>query len=275
MTELRFKSDTKHRNSWFTGISFSHPAKMVLPLQLWLYENYTKPGDVVLDPMAGSGTAVVGCSMGRHIICIELEPKFIEIIKGNWEKIQQRGPMLGCEMGRATILQGDARNLEGLLVDAVVTSPPYAEANKGGGIAQKGYEGKYGKDESLHLRHDRPLSNDPNNISNFPYGEVDSIITSPPYADTDVSQTHMTSKDRGNPDNPNYRPSWRQKLAEGYAESKRPYHQVDAIITSPPYEGSNQETSDKKRDWQIGNSFGRQLFEKINNPSNIGNLKST
>ena len=41
---LRFKTDTKHRKDWFTGMSFSHPAKMSLPLQLWVIENYTKAG---------------------------------------------------------------------------------------------------------------------------------------------------------------------------------------------------------------------------------------
>ena len=128
--ELTFRSDARQRKQWMTGISFSHPAKMILPLLLWLYDNYTKPGDTVLDPMSGSGTALVGCSMGRNVICVELESKFIEIIKGNWQKIQQRGPMMGCEMGQATILQGDARNLEGLLVDKIITSPPYAEATK-------------------------------------------------------------------------------------------------------------------------------------------------
>jgi len=66
-------------------------------------------------------------------------------------------------------------------IDAIITSPPYAEANRGGGIAVKGYEGVYGKDERLHLRHDRPLSDNPDNFSNMPF--VDSVITSPPYHD--------------------------------------------------------------------------------------------
>ena len=66
-------------------------------------------------------------------------------------------------------------------IDAVITSPPYAEANRGGGIAVKGYEGVHGRDENLHLRHDRPLSDNPDNISNMPF--VDSVITSPPYHD--------------------------------------------------------------------------------------------
>ncbi|MCD6255272.1 MAG: hypothetical protein J7J44_03245, partial [Deltaproteobacteria bacterium] len=43
------------------------------------------------------------------------------------------------------------------------------QAQKGGGIAQKGYDGQYGRDERLHLRHDRPLSDREDNISNLPY----------------------------------------------------------------------------------------------------------
>ncbi len=30
MTELKFKVDTKHRKSWFTEISFSHPCFYLL-----------------------------------------------------------------------------------------------------------------------------------------------------------------------------------------------------------------------------------------------------
>ena len=190
MTELRFSSDTKHRRGFFTGVSFSHPAKMMLPLQLWLYENFTKKGDTILDCMAGSGTALVGCSMGMNVICVELESKFIEIIKGNWEKIKERGPMLGCEMGEATILQGDARNLElvlsgvegGLLADAVITSPPYAEAGRQlGKIPLDALRtNPRRKGEKLQWT-DYANYESPGNISELPYGEVDSIITSPPY----------------------------------------------------------------------------------------------
>lgn len=57
-------------------------------------------------------------------------------------------------------------------VDAVITSPPFGEANRGGGIAVKGYEGKHGRDPELHLRHDRPLSDNPDNISNLTFGDT-------------------------------------------------------------------------------------------------------
>jgi len=60
-------------------------------------------------------------------------------------------------------------------VDAVITSPPFGEANRGGGIAVKGYEGKHGKDPELHLRHDRPLSDNPDNISNLAFGDTEQL----------------------------------------------------------------------------------------------------
>jgi len=89
--ELEFKVDTKERKQWFTSESFAHPAKMSLPLQLWLIEKYTKPGDVILDPMAGIGTILVGATLGRNIICVELEDKFCRMMLNNREKIKQKG----------------------------------------------------------------------------------------------------------------------------------------------------------------------------------------
>jgi DNA modification methylase len=55
---------------------------------------------------------------------------------------------------------------------SVIFSPPLGEANKGSRIAKKGYEGKYGKDERLKDRCDRPISQDKNNIGNVRYGRT-------------------------------------------------------------------------------------------------------
>jgi len=55
---------------------------------------------------------------------------------------------------------------------SIIFSPPFGEANKGSGIAKKGYEGKYGKDVKLKDRCDKPLSEDRQNISNVRYGRT-------------------------------------------------------------------------------------------------------
>jgi len=152
-------------------------------------------------------------------------------------------------------------------IDAVLTSPPYGEANEGGGIARKGYEGKFGKDEKLQERHDRKFSKDPENISNLKF---DSIITSPPYAeslgksrkgyttDPQLARTRQYGQDTSDGNIGN--------LKMEKAEAKMPKRKngvrtparaayfgdygtgtdpanlgslpIDGIITSPPYEGS-------------------------------------
>ena len=170
--ELKFNSDTKHRKQWFTGLSFSHPAKMSLPLQLWIIENYTSEGEVILDPMSGSGTILVACSMGRDVIAVELEQKFCDMMGKNWLKIQQRGCQLGYSMGTCKIIQGDARNLEGVLADKIITSPPYAEMMQ---------TPAHSRDDEFGQGKDRQYSNDASNIGNLPYGAIDKIVSSPPY----------------------------------------------------------------------------------------------
>ena len=179
--ELKFSIDTKHRKQWFTGISFSHPAKMSLPLQLWLIENYTKPGETILDPMAGSGTLMVCCSLGRNCMLVELEDKFCKMMGANWEKVKQRGAQLGYHMGTCQVIQGDARNLEGLLVDKIITSPPYTNRMDGGFKGPRSGMIPYSGEIDAW-----PTQRPQDNIGNLPYGNIDKIITSPPYAETGV-----------------------------------------------------------------------------------------
>ncbi len=76
----------------------------------------SQPGDLVLDPFAGYGTAVaVALRMGRRAIGIELVPEHLQIA--------QRRVGEG-----ARLILGDARELSRLVtepVDLVLTSPPY------------------------------------------------------------------------------------------------------------------------------------------------------
>lgn len=177
---ITFKSDTKERKGLFEAASFAHPAKMVLGLQIYLIEHYTKPGDTILDPMAGSGTLLMACTLGRNVVLVELEDKFVKMQQDNWQKIKSLGPMLGFTMGKAVILKGDARNLEGLLADNILFSPPYAEAldrdehkHPGGRVAEM-LSRSY-----LKSSHGRSKGQ----IGNLPYGKADAILTSPPYED--------------------------------------------------------------------------------------------
>ncbi len=78
--EITFRSDKKHRDKYLTPGHFAHPAKMILPLQRWLIEKYTKTGDIILDPFLGSGTTCYCAKkLNRYSIGIVIEEKYCEI----------------------------------------------------------------------------------------------------------------------------------------------------------------------------------------------------
>jgi len=101
-------------------------------------------------------------------------------------------------MGDCQIFQGDARNLENILVDHAIFSPPYAESkevhdieflkNTAGdaservkaGITKGHYFTKEARQRALAKKEQGFIDN-PSNIGNLPYGSIDSVITSPPY----------------------------------------------------------------------------------------------
>lgn len=54
-----------------------HPTQKPVPLIEYLIRTYTVPGDVVLDPVIGSGTTAVACiNTSRRYIGIELDPEY-------------------------------------------------------------------------------------------------------------------------------------------------------------------------------------------------------
>lgn len=318
VNKISFSQDTKERKQWFTAASFSHPAKMTLPLQIYLIEHYTKVGETILDPMAGSGTLLVACALGRHCVLVELEDKFVKMQKANWEKIRSLGPMLGCKIGEATILQGDARALPELLVDKCIFSPPYAEAHSQniGGVEK----------DHPQLRKGSYLKTDnPEQIGNLSYGKISAVISSPPYAGTEAqisadkftnpaefakvsSQRFREGKKKGHFASKEAILRSMKNRQKGCGDnpdniSKLPY--ADAVITSPPYEGTisqggNTEAHKAKYGYQgenigyakphpsidrlrkhgrtddgAGGPYGRSLGHPYSGAAeNIGNLKS-
>lgn len=179
---VTFKSDIGKRKKLFTPEAFGHPAKMHLGMFLWIMGKYTKPGDTILDPMAGSGSTMLAASYGRNVVLVELEEKFVDMAKANWDKIKTL-PKTKYEFGDCQILQGDARNLEGLMADNIITSPPYAGAKQ---VIDKAFYAKAlmdleGRDVSRELAGLRTGEDSIDSITNLPYGQIDTVITSPPY----------------------------------------------------------------------------------------------
>jgi len=300
MMEIKFKRDTAFRKQFFVPDSFAHPAKMDSQLLIWIVEHYTEAGETILDPMAGSGTTMLACTLGRDVILVELEEKFCKMMRDNWYQVQMK-PQLGSTMGTCQIILGDARQLEGL-VDKIVTSPPYAEGLAGSGKnSVKWWDDKAGGSNFLAKNY----GTNPNNIGNLPYGEIDKCIFSPPHGNR-LSDAEV--KD-GDPQRMSYRQILGQidKIVTSppYEEAMGQKHhspvadkvfkekglgvytdRVDSIITSPPYEGTTEAVNKAERsqyqkpDTIMGKrkgtaggfkASGIQLPEDKNN---IGNLKS-
>lgn len=125
----------KFQKSWFVHNPpprkkdvIRHPAKFPETLAQEFVEFFTKKGDTVLDPMAGTGSTTIAClRSGRHSIGIELNPKYAEIARN---LIEQEKEELGEGTAdlRAEIVTANAALSTGLdlpLIDYIFTSPPY------------------------------------------------------------------------------------------------------------------------------------------------------
>jgi DNA modification methylase len=109
-----------------------HPAKFPETLAQEFIEFFTKRGQVVLDPMAGTGSALVAAlRSGRSSYGIELNPGYAEIARNVLEAERQA-------LGKATdslvteVFTGDAGDIGSFVeshqipaIDYVFTSPPY------------------------------------------------------------------------------------------------------------------------------------------------------
>lgn len=120
----------------------------------WAVQQFTKPGDYVLDPTVGTGTAVVeSMNHGRHGVGIELE--FSEITRRTIQVQVDRGAE-----GTGKIIEGDARDLHehvgDQMFDMVINGTPYPVL--GGGQAdapERGYTSIHKGEHDIYYQKDK------------------------------------------------------------------------------------------------------------------------
>ncbi|HEX6304073.1 MAG TPA: DNA methyltransferase [Anaerolineales bacterium] len=139
LNDLDPKTWIKFQKSWFLHNPpprrkdvLRHPAKFPETLAQEFIEFFTKGGQVVLDPMAGTGSALLAAlRAGRHSYGIELNPEYAdiarEILAEEQESIENEGQAL-----TAQVILGDAAQFAEYVeahhippIDYVITSPPY------------------------------------------------------------------------------------------------------------------------------------------------------
>jgi len=147
----------------------------------------------------------------------------------------------------AVLIQGDSRRLvevlDGARAEGIISSPPWTNNQEGASVAGpssgmwKGYEAGFRPGGKTYSSSEEKYGTSPANLGNMPTGEPpQAIVSSPPYAQSGVPQSHGRS--------------WRVELSEiegswhkggsqcgesdGQLAAMREGN-VDAVIASPPY----------------------------------------
>src|ERR1043165_1672297 len=93
LNDLDSKRWLKFQKSWFLhnppprkkGV-LVHPAKFPETMAQEFIEFFTKEGETILDPMAGTGSSLIAAlRCGRNSYGVELNPKYAEIAKQSIE----------------------------------------------------------------------------------------------------------------------------------------------------------------------------------------------
>jgi hypothetical protein len=123
------------RRGRYLPATTAHPAKMLPALAATAITSYTRPGELVLDPMCGIGTTLVeAIHAGRTAIGIECEPRWANLARANLDFAREHGAA-----GTGAVINGDARNAHTLISDPhvagkvalLLTSPPYGQGTHG------------------------------------------------------------------------------------------------------------------------------------------------
>ncbi len=136
LNDLDSREWIKFSKSWFihnpprrAAGELLHPAKFPETLVAEFIRFFSHAGDWVLDPFAGTGSALVAAARcGRNGVGVELQGKYARVAR---ERAEAAVAAQGNAV-RQVVLEGDARQLPSLLreagvprVDYCITSPPY------------------------------------------------------------------------------------------------------------------------------------------------------
>jgi tRNA1(Val) A37 N6-methylase TrmN6 len=118
----------------YVAESVAHPAKMLPAIAAHAIHTFTRPGELVLDPMCGIGTTLVeAVRADRPAVGVEYETRWARLACSNLALASQDG-----HLAPGSVIRGDARQIARLLparmrgtVALILTSPPYGPSTHG------------------------------------------------------------------------------------------------------------------------------------------------
>jgi len=226
--------------------------------------------------MAGTGsTGIIACYLNRKAILIDLEQKFVDMMKKNIERFKKACKFWKVKRPIPITIQGDSRQLSNVLrkVDSIIFSSPFASTDPTGVKFRYRRKGQDDRGKSLKFGKYAPSEH---NIGNLRHGKIDTIITSPPFSEQNIS-----------PPSKQITKWWKKHRPKScevssvcgrmtYSESKSnignlPHEKIDAIITSPPFSESDTAFHYQKDEWVAKKT--RALKKVSNSKENIATLK--
>lgn len=276
--------------------AFAHPAKFARGLITRILvemrnAGMVQKGDSIVDPFGGIGTGgIVAASMGYQWYGCELESKFHGLGQQNFAMHAETWRQFGDPL--PVLVNGDSRNLRanlaGALADAVMSSPPYTpevalnpgdKSRPEAKIARLRAEGKlreaevvrqHGSGQASNLRQ-QDYGATPGQLGAMKPGSVDSVVSSPPYAAVAVAKSSEgvdkrkqweTYRSQGGGMGYEAFVAQQAKHSGDYGSSdgqlsKMTAGDVDAVIGSPPFSGSDQPCASQTRAIKDYHAFTR------------------
>ncbi len=174
LNDLAPKEWLKFQKSWFVHNPpprrkdvLRHPAKFPETLAQEFIEFFTKRGQVVFDPMVGTGsTLVAALRSGRHSYGVELNSAYAEIARQVVVEEKAALGLLGYRI-TAEIISGNSLEICNLIsahnippINYVLTSPPYWDM-----LHARGAQTQKSRRDSAEM--DVFYSDDPNDLGNI------------------------------------------------------------------------------------------------------------
>jgi DNA modification methylase len=267
-------------------LSICHPAKFSRGLIKRIYEHaieegWVSRGDNVLDPFGGVALgALDAITNGLNWTGVELEEKFVKLGEKNISYWKER--MRG-NYGTARIIQGDSRNIKNIIekVDLVVSSPPYSDSLSGSDkpqdharhqeLATKAGHGRIGCGQ---LRYQNAYGRTKGNLSIMKEGDIDIVVSSPPYAESCGVGLAPTGTCFGDGASSKLQKESGKDASYGQTPGQLG-NKIDIVVSSPPYEGMEIRSENQI----IGGEKMKELRKNKNwegynkqNKDNMGNI---